>query len=231
MNLPDTTDNDCTNAWPFAPLLELMSNSDDQGAGKQPAGVQFLSKMEGLGGAILFALAGSLTGAAVTVPLLGGTLNGLAGIVVAALYGLATLLVMGRYGLLAGKPWARKLAVVLAITCISCGVAILFRMFVSKFSRRLAGGRVQIIVIVVSLIIAVSGGVVLWYLYRPHVKQYFRTYQYSGQRVERDMWSWRFFVSVLDEIRTTLDERSPASCNTLGCDTLNGLRAILDKIL
>ena len=168
MNLPDTTDSDRTDAPSRMPRLDPTSGPDDQG--RRPAGVRFLARMEGIGGSILFVLGGILTGVAVTTPL-GWPLGYV--YVVAAIYGLGALLAIGGCGLLAGKPWARRLAAWLAVGHIVLGIALLLYLIMSPTARRLGGKNLLIAAIAIGLIVAIGGVVVLCYLYRPHVNRHF----------------------------------------------------------
>lgn len=224
MSIQHTADSDRTDASFHMPLLDLASEPDDQG--RQPEGVRFLAKMEGIGGSALFALGGALTGTAAAIPL-GGWLPSYI-CAVAVLYGLAALLVAGRYGLLAGKPWARKLAVGLAVYHITFGIALLLYPIMSPVARRLGGKKFLTAAIVIGLIIAVGGGVVLWYLYRPHINRYFDgAHQPSAQRVGQNMWVCRFFASMLDEFLAILGE---LDYNIPNWNMLNGLRTAHDAL-
>lgn len=219
---------DCTDACPDIPLLKLASDSADQVDEGRPAGIRILAEMEVLGAAVLLALAVALTWIAVEIQSVGDALMGLV-VVAAALYCLAALPAVGGYGLLAGKPWARRLAEYQAVACILIGVAPLLHAIVSKFSRR--PHRTSIAVVVAGLGVAVGGGVVLWYLNRPHVIQYFDgTYQNLVQGAEREAWFRRVCMSMLDWIRTELDGDMLGGCSTPGLNAVNGLRAALDKI-
>lgn len=202
MRLSHTADSDHSDASFCTPLLDLALEPDDQG--RQPAGVRFLARMEGIGGSVLFTLGGVLTGTAAAIQFGGWPLGYMC--IVAVIYGLATLLVVGRYGLLAGKPWARKLAAWLAVYCIAYGIALILYPIMSPVARRLGGKKLMIAAIVIGLIVAVRGGIVLWYLYRPHINRYFDgTHQPSDQRAGCNMWVLRFSVSMLDEFWAILD--------------------------
>ena len=218
---------DCTDACPDIPPLKLTADSADQVDGGRPAGIWILAKMDILGAAILLALAGVLTWIAVEIQSVGDALMILV-VVAAALYCLTALLAVGAYGLLAGKPWARRLAEYQAAACILIGVAPLLHEIASKFSRR--SHRTSITAVVAGLGIAVGGGVVLWYLRQPSVIQHFDGTQSPGPGVEREGWFRRVCTSLLDRIRTEFDWNMPGGCNATGLNAVNVFRAALDKI-
>ena len=181
--------------------------------------------MDILGAAVLLALAGVLTWIAVEIQSVGDVLL----VVAAALYCLTALLAVGAYGLLAGKPWARRLAEYQAAACIMIGAASLLHEIASKFSRR--SHRTSITAVVAGLGAAVGGGVVLWYLRQPSVIQYFDgTHQSPGLGAEREVWFRRVCTSLLDRIRTEFDWNVLGDCNATCLNAVNGFRAALDKI-
>ena len=225
MNLPDATDSDRADAPFYGPLLDLALEPDDQG--RQPAIVRFLARMEGIGGSILFALGGLLAGAAAAIPVGGWTLDYV--YVVATIYGLASLLVIGRHGLLAGKPWARKLAAGLAVCWISYGIALVLWPIMSPVARRLGGKKFLAAAVGIGLIAAIGGVAVLWHLYRPHVNRYFDpAYQPSDRRACWNMAVWRFWMSMLDEFRAMIDELPDYSVPNWGM--LDEFRAAHDAL-
>ena len=105
-------------------------------------------------------------------PSIGGALISLKSAAIAVLYCLASLLIVDSCGLLAGKPWARKLAAGLAVLFILIGIVPLLCAIMRKISRRW-GVKIPIEAIVAGLLISTVGGIILLYLYSPHVRQYF----------------------------------------------------------
>ena len=206
----------------------MVSDSDDHVDGRQPAGVRAIAKMEALNGAVLFALAGAITGAVVAAPP-GGAMLYFTCAVAGALYFPAMLFVIGRYGLLAGRPWAQRLATHMAIFFILLGGIPLLYAIISRIRRRPDRTKISMAIIVVGLIAAVAGSVILWYLQRPHVNRYFDG-TYGSPDAGRGAWFWRYYKIALKELRVVLDEVS-GSCNAPFWDTLNGLRVVLDKML
>ena len=129
-----------------------------------------LSAGEYLGGAVPPSeVLGWIHGAA---PSIGGALISLKSAAIAVLYCLASLLIVDSCGLLAGKPWARKLAAGLAVLFILIGIVPLLCAIMRKISRRW-GVKIPIEATVAGLLISAVGGIILLYLYSPHVRQYF----------------------------------------------------------
>ena len=129
-----------------------------------------LSAGEYLGGAVPPSeVLGWIHGAA---PSIGGALISLKSAAIAVLYCLASLLIVDICGLLAGKPWARKLAAGLAVLFILIGIVPLLCAIMRKISRRW-GVKIPIEATVAGLLISAVGGIILLYLYSPHVRQYF----------------------------------------------------------
>ena len=129
-----------------------------------------LSAGEYLGGAVPPSeVLGWIHGAA---PSIGGALISLKSAAIAVLYCLASLLIVDSCWLLAGKPWARKLAAGLAVLFILIGIVPLLCAIMRKISRRW-GVKIPIEATVAGLLISAVGGIILLYLYSPHVRQYF----------------------------------------------------------
>ena len=133
------------------------------------------------------------------------SLGDFAGHIAAALCGLAVYLFVGACGLLARKPWARKIAITLAIGFILLGLAPLLYWIVSKLGILGTNrARVPTVVILVGLIIAIAGACALWYLHTRDVKLYFGS---AGQPTESHLESaaWlllRYLAPLIDDIPT-----------------------------
>ena len=205
-------------------LLKLVSDSDDHADKRQPAGVRIIAKLEALNGAVFFALAGAVTGAAVAAPSDAAMLY--LACVAVCLYFLAALFVIGGRGLLEGRPWAQSLAVYLAISFIALGANSLFHALWG-INRR--PSRIKILTVIIAACFIVAGAVILWYLHRPHVNRYFDG-TYGSLDTGRRAWFWWLCKTSLREFRPELGEMLE-NYSTPFWDTLNGLRVILDKIL
>ena len=126
---------------------------------QRPTGVTILAILEIIGG--VFSLLGGMGNiiAAVSVtaiPIIGAALGPLLITIGIVLILLGVLAFIVAYGLLKGRGWAWTLALILAIIGIIQGV----------IGLMMAGGFVAIIGIIIN-------AVVIYYLTRPHVKQFF----------------------------------------------------------
>lgn len=218
-------------ADPNTPVLKLATNSTDQPEG-QPAGVRILAKMDMVGGAASLALAGALTVALTWI----ASVSQVSGAAMASLiavntifYCLAALLFIGRHGLLAGKPWARRLARYQAVAYIGIAAALLIYMATARSIWLFP--RISIGVVAVGLAVGIAGVAVLLYLNKPNVILYFDgTYQNPGRGLGWEAWLRRLYRGISEEIRTEFDEKMLEGCNAPGLNALNGLRTALDKI-
>jgi drug/metabolite transporter (DMT)-like permease len=135
---------------------------------KRPTGITIIAVLVIIGG-ILFLLAG--IGAVAVGSLFISQITGLGFVIIGAIIlavGIGYLVVS--YGLLKGKSWAWTITVILLFIGIAIDVASIifgnfaFNMDMSTFLTSNSGS-------IASIIISV---IILYYLYRPHIKSYFR---------------------------------------------------------
>ena len=134
------------------------------------------------------------------------SLGDFGGHVVAALCGLAAYLFVGACGLLARKPWARKIAITLAVGFILLGLAPLLYWIVSKLGILGMGGvKIPIMVILAGLVVAFAGVCALWYLHTRDVKLYFGSTGKPTESHARGSAAWlllRYLAPLIDDIPT-----------------------------
>lgn len=176
-------------------FLEILSSlCYRQGTGL-PDGVRFLVKIERISIGIFLSLAVALTQTAITIAPTGeyvfvlahtmDIFHNLAIMGAATFYGLTAFQLITAYGLLSGKQWARELLITQAVAGIVVGIIISLCALVLKSNKQSRKENALIIIIITCVIIAVIGIVILFYLHKPNVRQYFDgSDQHSVQHAE-----------------------------------------------
>lgn len=143
-------------------------------------------------------------GIGTTIHIIGVEMGRHAGTFAIFLCGLAGLLFLGMFGMLAGRPWARRLTMAMAVYCMVLGGIPLLCVIVSTVRNKSPPkARILTTVVPIGLIAVVAGSVILVYLYKRDIRQYFDN---TAQPLEQPAWLLRFLTLLSDEVRAMLDK-------------------------
>ena len=143
-------------------------------------------------------------GIATAIHIIGVEMGRHAGTFAIFLCGLVSLLFLGMFGMLTGCTWARKLTMALAVHCMVLGgIPLLYVIVSTVCNKSLPRARILTTVVPIGLIAVVAGSVILAYLYKRDIRQYFDN---TAQPLEQPAWLLRFLTLLSGEVRAMLDK-------------------------